>query len=488
MKRSSDATKALRPGDIAAEIENVTRLVAEGQADTYIFMTNMSVDAPVALEIGETSSRHWRAEASYPRPAIRHPLDPQQCASTRDGSPSLRSRRPHSDPRRAHDPAEQGVARALDTQAQKIRAYGAHREAVKAITEHGFVLLLGNPSSGKSAIGAILSTIACENRDSTVLVIDQPSRFRAGLESRMILVVSSGSTMRLVQCRSRGLCTGLGVGLPETEGCRSAWQPLPANLAEAYLRSRSASARPAKSCRVHQRQRRRRRRWLSMTEKAQILYNHINYGNQSQSWKSSVKPHLGAVAAVEAFLPGIAERLGDPNFTKSLAPREASLVQFMKEPREHLVDTINALDERLRAALMLVYVHRGAFNHTIADGSAIAAVAELTGILRSRILDSFAELMGSFLKASGTGQETVWSFAHPTIADALTEILREKPHMMAALLRGATVDTILTGFMSEGQARSRTRCPSRRTSMRRWWRGSLKRPTRRISTGRCSPF
>ncbi|HCX11554.1 MAG TPA: hypothetical protein DHU81_14690, partial [Hyphomonas sp.] len=34
--------------DLTAEISNVQELVKAGQADTYVFMTNMSVDAPVA--------------------------------------------------------------------------------------------------------------------------------------------------------------------------------------------------------------------------------------------------------------------------------------------------------------------------------------------------------------------------------------------------------------------------------------------------------
>ncbi|MBY8943997.1 MULTISPECIES: hypothetical protein [Pseudomonas] len=43
-----------------------------------------------------------------------------------------------------------------------------------------------------------------------------------------------------------------------------------------------------------------------------------------------------------------------------------------------------------------------------------------------------------------------WTFAHPTISDALTEVLRQKPHMMAALIRGATIDTILSSYTFEG--------------------------------------
>ena len=48
-KHTSDATKALRVQDLTPEIDHVRDLMAAGQADTYVFMTNMSVDAPVAL-------------------------------------------------------------------------------------------------------------------------------------------------------------------------------------------------------------------------------------------------------------------------------------------------------------------------------------------------------------------------------------------------------------------------------------------------------
>ena len=75
---------------------------------------------------------------------------------------------------------------------------------------------------------------------------------------------------------------------------------------------------------------------LTFDEKTQILYNHVNFGEQSQSWQSSIKPHLAAVAAVRDFLPGIAERLGDPNFTKGLALRESSLVRFFWRSRQSI--------------------------------------------------------------------------------------------------------------------------------------------------------
>jgi hypothetical protein len=120
----------------------------------------------------------------------------------------------------------------------------------------------------------------------------------------------------------------------------------------------------------------------------------------------------------------------------------------MREHREHLVDTLNALDELPLSALILVYVHQGMFNSVAFDREAAQAVSELTEHSLPKIQECFSDLRGSFLKVSGTN----WTFAHPTIADALTDILRQKPFMMAALLRGATIDTILSSFACEGSA------------------------------------
>lgn len=450
VKYTSEAGKALRLRDISPEIEHVKQLVADGQADTYIFISNLSVDAPVAVEI-----RNRLRSLGVRKP---HILGRQYVVRAIRSSARLRAMVPQvyglGDLTAILDERMSQQSRALlEHWIPKLKNYvptRAHREAVKAITDYGFVLLLGNPSSGKSAIGAILSTIASENPDSTVLLLTSPRDFEQGWNPND---------------------PGRFFWIDDAFGPNVVREDYIQDWASAFQKLRVAVAHGNRfllTSRKHIYEAAKRRLGqrslaefvdgravvdvgaLTATEKAQILYNHINYGNQSQSWKSMVKPHLRAVAAVEEFLPGIAERLGDPNFTKSLLPRETSLVQFMREPREHLVDTVNALDETLRAALILVYVHRGVFNIGNADRLAFDTVVNLTGISEPRILDSFIELKGSFLKTSGIGPAADWSFAHPTIADALTEILREKPHMMAALLRGATIETILTGFMSEG--------------------------------------
>lgn len=445
-KHTSEAGKALKVSDLTAEIDHVEELVKAGQADTYAFMTNMSVDAPVAAAI--------RAKLRALGVRKPHILGRQYIVRVIKASARLRALVPQvyglGDLTSIIDERLSEQSRALlDSWIPKLRTYvptQAHRDAVNAISEYGVVLLLGNPSSGKSAIGAIVSTIASENPDNTVLALTSPRDFEAGWNPND---------------------PGRFFWIDDAFGSNVLRDDYVQDWASAFSKLRAAIAHGNRfllTSRKHIYEAARRRLGqrnlprfadgsavvdvgeLTFEEKAQILYNHINFGEQSQSWRSSVKPHLAAVAAVPDFLPGIAERLGDPNFTKGLTPRESSLVRFMKEPREHLIDTVNALDDQLQAALILVYVHQAGFDPNEHDASAAQAVAELTGYSLTKIQDCFAELRGSFLKLSGA----IWTFSHPTISDALTEILRQKPHMMAALIRGATIDTILSSFSCEG--------------------------------------
>ena len=447
-KHTSDAGKALKVADLTAELENVEELVRAGQAHTYIFMTNMSVDAPVAI-----AARTKLRALGVHKP---HIFGRQHIVRVIKSSARLRALVPQvyglGDLTAIVDERLSEQSRALlESWIPKLRTYvptKAHRDAVNAITKHGVVLLLGNPSSGKSAIGAIVATIASENPDNTVLALTSPRDFEAGWNPND---------------------PGRFFWIDDAFGSNVLRDDYVQDWASAFSKLRAAVAHGNRfllTSRKHIYEAARRRLGqrnlpqfadgtavvdvgeLTIDEKTQILYNHVNFGSQSQSWRSSVKPHLEAVAAVPGFLPGIAERMGDPNFTKSLAPRESALVQFMKEPREHLVDTVNALDDHLQAALILVYVHQAGFDPNDHDTSAAQAVTELTGFTLTRIQDCFAELKGSFLKLSGSK----WTFAHPTISDALTEILRQKPHMMAALIRGATIDTILSSFTCEGSS------------------------------------
>lgn len=445
-KHTSEAGKALKAGDLSGEIKNVQELVKAGLADSYVFMTNMSIDAPVAVKM-----RARLRELGVRKP---HILGSQYIVRVIKSSARLRALVPQvyglGDLTSIVDQRLSEQSRALlESWIPKLRTYvptKAHRDAVNAISDHGVVLLLGNPSSGKSAIGAIISTIASENPDTTVLALTSPRDFEAGWNPN-----DPGRFFWIDDAFGSNVLRGDYV-----QDWASAFTKLRAAIKHGNRFLLTSRKHIYEGARRQLGQRNLAQFTdgsavvdvgdLTFDEKAQILYNHINFGEQSQSWRSMVKPHLAAVAAVENFLPGIAERLGDPNFTKGLAPRKPSLVRFMQEPTEHLIDTVNALDDQLMAALILVYVHQAGFDPSDHDPLAAKAVAELTGYSISKIQDCFMELKGSFLKLSGPK----WTFAHPTISDALTEVMRQKPHMMAALIRGAPIDTILGSFTSEG--------------------------------------
>jgi len=446
-KHSSDPQKRLRLGDLTAELKHVEELVQSGQAHTYVLMTSMSVDAPIAGAI-----RKRLSELGVRKP---HILGKQFLIRAIRTSARLRALVPQvyglGDLSTILDQRLLQQTRALlDQWIPRLKVYvptAAHRKAVKSLTEHGVVLLLGNPSSGKSAIGAILSTIASENLQHTVLNLTSPRDFEAGWNPydpgrffwiddafgsnvvRDEYVQDWTSTFRKVQaaisCGNRFLLTSR----------RHIYEAAKIALGQRNL-PEFIDGRAVVDVGD-----------LSITEKTQILYNHINFGSQTQSWKRSVKPHLPAVAAVDDFLPGIAERLGDPAFTKSLATTQAELLRFMQEPREHLIYTINALEDALRAALVLVYVHQGSMVNNTWDQSAAQVVSELMGVPLPRIIDALRQLKGSFLRVATLNSRETWAFAHPTIGDALTDILKERPQMMAALLRGATIDTILGSFV-----------------------------------------
>jgi hypothetical protein len=450
-KHTSESNRKLRLSDLGEELKTVAELVAQNQADTYVLMTNMSVDAPIARAI-----RDRLRSLGVRRP---HVLGKQFIVRTIRASPKLRAMVPQvyglGDLSLILDRrlAEQSRV-LLEGWQDRLRAYyptRAHRAAVRALSEHGVVLLLGNPSSGKSAIAAILSTVASDDADHTVIIADSPRDFGGAwnpydprrffwIDDAFGSNVMEDDYIRDWSANFRKVQAAIAKGNRFVfTSRRHIYREAQRRLGERNLGVFASGAAVVDIGA------------LTQEERDQILYNHIKFGRQDEAWKTRVKPFLPAVAAVQEFLPGIAERLGNPDFTKRLALHKAALVRFMNEPRGHLISVINALDDNLRAALMLVYVQTGGFDPGAYDPDAANTVVKLTGIPLPTILNGFEALKGSFLRTAH-GARQVWTFAHPTIADALTEILRGQPHMMEVLLQGAPLPVILRTFVCEGAA------------------------------------
>jgi hypothetical protein len=324
-----------------------------------------------------------------------------------------------------------------------------HRRAVKALADHRIVLLLGNAATGKSTLAAILSTMACEGGKVSCFQTTGPRDF----DDRW----NPNETNRFYW-----IDDAFGPNQPRDEYIQD-W----ANVFRKVQAATTAGNRFVLTSRRHIYEAARIRLGsrnlsvfssgqavvdvgaLTLEEKRQILYNHIKAGAQSQNWKKRVKDHLEAVADAPHFLPGMARRLGDPLFTKRLPLTVTALREFVSEPRDHLIETIEELSDLHQAALALIFVHRGRMPTNRGDQDAFELVSSAFNVDKARLIRSIRELQGSFVKEVSGGGETFWMFDHPTILDAATEIFRRDAAMTQIFLLGAGFETIAANVVCE---------------------------------------
>ena len=128
-----------------------------------------------------------------------------------------------------------------------------------------------------------------------------------------------------------------------------------------------------------------------------------------------------------------------------------------------------------------MYVHQAGFDPSDHDASAAQAVAELTGYTLTKIQDCFAELKGSFLKLSGSK----WTFAHPTISNALTDSAPEAPYDGGAHTR-CNYRHHSSSFTCEGSPLIRDAVVIQTTLEMLWSHDLAARPTDYTAIGCCS--
>ncbi|MBT3140434.1 hypothetical protein KL867_05190 [Ruegeria litorea] len=449
VKFSSDPKGSLKLSDLTPELDKLAELVSAGEADSYIFVTNMSVSGPNAKLI-----RNKLSDYGVTKPEV---WGKQQITQTIRESAKLRALVPQvyglGDLTTILDVrAIEQTKAILKTWLPKLKTYvptKPHERAVRILDEHGIVLLLGNPASGKSTIGAILSTMAVEDEDHSVIQVSSPEEFvshwNPDQKNRFFWIDDAfGSNVvepDQVQSWARAFTK---VTAAITGGNRFLFtsRNYIYRAASSKLGSRNMPLFKTAAAVVDVGE-------LSSDEKRQILYNHVKHGEQADTWKAKAKQHFDAVAQVDGFLPGISERIGNPNFTKRLQLTESALCDFMANPQEHLVEVINELKTEQFAALALIYVHRGRMDLNELDRDAVSAIVETTGHSETEIVAMLPELEGSFTKEVSESSDQVWGFEHPTIADAITAILDTRPNMTTAIVRGGPIEKVMGQFVCE---------------------------------------
>jgi hypothetical protein len=449
-KYSSHFSRTLKASDLRAEVEHIQDLKAKGHADTYVFMTSMSVSAPVALQI--------KLELRSLGVLHPHVLGKEFLVRVIRSSTRLRALVPRiyglGDLSMILDERKAAQTKALLGHIlPTLKSYvptAPHVKAVKALATHKIVLLVGDPATGKSTIGAVLATIAADDpnhrsykSDGPVGALDNWNPNEGGgfywiddafgpNQMREDYVDNWISIMPMVQA-----ATAAGNRFVLTSRrhiYEAARHKLGTRNHPLFLSGRAVVDVGD----------------LTVEERRQILYNHIKAGSQPSSWKQAVSGELEVIANEPLLTPEIARQLGDPNYTSNIKwPTRQALQQFVRNNKEYLLQTIRELSKSHRAALTLVFIHGGQMPIGAPKPEMQELVVRHYNVDRETLAASLMQLKDSFIVEKADSGRQFWSFKHPTLADALAATLGEADGMRELYLRGVTAKTILSDVICE---------------------------------------
>jgi hypothetical protein len=334
----------------------------------------------------------------------------------------------------------------LDSMADDLSKFvitGPHRKSAKALVEHGFVLLLGEPASGKSTIAASLALGAIDIWGCSTLKVRDAYEFKKHWnpnEPKQFFWIDDafGPTQYL-----RSSVDNWNACFPHLHAAIRAGARILFTSRDYVFKSAlndlKLSAFPLisnsqVSINVHK---------LTQDEREQMLYNHLKLGNQPRSFKTAIRPHLAGVAVNERFLPEIARRLGDKLFTKELIISATTVKRFVEEPRSFLKDTLQSLDLESKAAIALIFMNGGLLHSPLALSKTERQALRLMGGTLSGVRQALSALNGSIVKFVRTEDQTVWTYKHPTVADAFSSIVAEDPELLNIYVQGTPVETLI---------------------------------------------
>lgn len=439
---------------LAEELVSVRALGASGRAHGYILVTNASVTEGDRLKIAAALreagvekpfvfGREWIVEKILAHPKVRALAPRVYGLGDLAWIESERARK-------------QAVA-ILDTMGEGLRCYvptKAHRDAVEALARHHFVLLLGDPAVGKSSIAAALAVAATDERGCDVIFVRNPGEFLASwdpeIENRLFWIDDAfGSTKlesalmdpwnKVLSSMQAAMQRGNRFILTSRSHIwKQAHRDLKQGAFPPLLRGHVVVD-------VEK---------LTIAEQQRILYNHLRFGTQPSAFKLRIRPFLDEVLSAGKFLPEIARRLANPEYTQKLVPTLDGLKDFFARPEAFLLDTLTNLPDPMRAAIGLIFINGGRLRSPIQTDEAQALVEDLFGVAAAEIRAALQTLEGSFVLAVREEDHSYWTYKHPTIGDAFARLVGREKELVTLYVRGARVAQLIDEAICGGPARN----------------------------------
>lgn len=443
-KHTTKANSLIKLPDLADELKKAKRLAKRGLADNYFLFTNAKLTG--------LNDENIRSEFEKV-PEIKNCIvyGGERISQTIRESRRLRMLVPRvyglGDLSQILDERAYGQAReilsSLGDDLNKFIITDAYRQSAKALVEHGFVLLLGEPMCGKSTIAAALSMGALDKWGCSTIKVRDADDFvkHFNPEEKQLFWVDDafGPTQIDFVSALNWSKTFPHVNAAIHKGAKIIFtsRDYVYKSARKYLKESALPVINESQVVIHVEN-------LTKDEREQILYNHIRLGNQGNNYKKEIKPHLEKLASHEKFSPEIARRLGNPLFTKNLTLSEYSLSNFVSNPLDMLCEVIDTIDDPSRSALALVFMRGGNLPSPLNTSTEEEqAIARLGGTVGDAIkgLDS---LNGSLLINSSKNGNYSWHFKHPTIRDAFASIVASNPDLMDIYLTGAPLEKLFS--------------------------------------------
>lgn len=434
----------LAASDLEDEFRKAKQLADKGECDVYILMTNAGVSGATELKL----------KARFKNAGVKNVLI--------FGSTWLEEQIRESKHLRMMVPRVYGlgdISQILDERAYaqatavlesmredlaKVVVTESYRKAARALDEHCFVLLVGEPASGKTTIASLLAMSSADLWGASVIKLVSPEsvkdRWNPHEKSQLFWI---DDAFGVTQYES-GLVSGWNHILSEMKTIlRKGNRVVMTSRDYIYNRARQdlkESAFPLflesqVVIDVHE---------LTTDERQQILYNHLKLGAQPKPFRADVKPHLESVAAHSRFIPEIARRLADPFFTKYLHLSESSLANFVDKREQLLIDICKELDTGSKAALALIYMSNSRLPSPISltdlEGEALKRLESNLGACTAAL----EALRGSLVVHVISDGESFWTFKHPTIGDAYSALLRSNPELLGIYVRGSEVTKLMS--------------------------------------------
>lgn len=440
-KHTSSDSKSLTKNIIQEELPKINKLFNKGLCDNYLFVTNYSVSAKKAeslekqfIEAGANTAKiygsDWINKVISENPRLRR-LVPR-IYGLGDLTQIV-----------THNAYAQSIG-VLEFNISDLNCFvptDAYRKSAHALNECGFVLLIGEPASGKTMIANLLALSAADEWDLQTIMLSSPEEFsqfwNPNDPGQFFWVDDAfGSNQyepgRVQEWNHRfsKLKTAIHQGARVVFTSRD----YIFNSARKDLKISSFDLLNDSRVLIEVEK-------LSIVERQMILYNHLKCGQQSKKFLKQVKPFLVEVCNTPKFLPEIARRFGSPKFTGGLQSRRKPVLAFFEMPMTWLKDVLDGLNNKDRAAIALVFIEGGRLTSPIKEDELFANTVKSLNATIGDVKDSLFKLDGTFLRFDKGNQE--WCFKHPTIRDAFASIIGSNPEFIDIYLAGVRTEQLI---------------------------------------------